>query len=219
MKKIIILLGPPGSGKGTQAKIIATNHSYGHISTGDLLRALSTRHDLDADETKALREMSFGRLVPDWLIYKLAFAAADQYLNNNQGVVFDGAIRNISQAQVYQEYFFGKNLATEVLALEVSLPDAQSFLRLTERKICRNCGAIFALASAPGGLCANCGGALISRADDNIDVVKKRIQEQGNAALEPLREFYKNQNAYSAVDGRATVDDVSRQIETVLAAT
>src|SRR3989338_1147823 len=123
MKKIIILMGVPGSGKGTQAKKIAKKYNYGHISTGDLLRALDNNQSADPEDKKKLAEMKAGRLVADDLIYKLAFREMDGYLDAGRGVVLDGAIRNVEQAKKYQEYFVGKKLKDEVLAIEVALSD------------------------------------------------------------------------------------------------
>src|SRR4051812_19361761 len=97
MKKIIIFIGPPGSGKGTQAKKIAEKYGYGHISTGDLLRSLAQSPSVEPDEAKAMEAMKKGALVPDWLIYRLAFKAAENYLHASQGVVLDGAIRTVPQ--------------------------------------------------------------------------------------------------------------------------
>lgn len=219
MKKIIIMLGPPGSGKGTQAKLLAEQHGYGHLSTGDLLRSLAKQTELEPDEAEALKEMRAGRLVPDWLIYKLAFAAADRYLQKGAGVVFDGAIRSVPQAKVYQEYFIGKNLQNEVLALEITLPDEESLVRLSDRRVCASCGAIVPSANIPANhMCVRCGGALEKRADDSPVVVKKRLAEQGNAAIEPLRVYYTELGVYKSVDGREAVTEVSRQIDAILQA-
>ena len=110
MQKIIILIGPPGSGKGTQARKIADKYNYGHISTGDLLRAIVANGSADEKETQALEEMKKGGLVPSWLIYRLAFREIDKYINKDQGVVLDGAIRSVEQADHYQNHFKDKGL-------------------------------------------------------------------------------------------------------------
>ena len=112
-------MGPPGSGKGTQAKKIATRYGYTHISTGDLLRTLQKSQMIVPDEQQALEEMKAGRLVPDWLIYRLAFRAIETSLAGGKGVVLDGAIRNVPQAEAYDRFFVEKHLADEVFVLEI----------------------------------------------------------------------------------------------------
>jgi adenylate kinase len=220
MKKIIIMLGPPGSGKGTQAKLLAERFNYAHISTGDLLRNLLKQTDVEPDEAEALEIMKSGKLVPDWLIYKLAFAAADKALASGHGLVFDGAIRTVPQAKVYQEYFVGKNLQNEVLALEITLPDEESLVRLSNRRVCSSCGNIVPNAKMPADyVCPRCGGKLEKRADDDPKVVGKRLEAQGNKAIEPLREYYNALGVYVAVDGAQSIEDVDKDVGQVLAAT
>ena len=95
MKKIIIFLGAPGSGKGTQAKNLAKKYGYFHLSTGDLLRALEKKSKLTVEEEKNLEKIKEGSLVPDAFIYKLAFAVLGPLFKSRQGVVLDGAIRTL----------------------------------------------------------------------------------------------------------------------------
>lgn len=214
MKKIIIFLGPPGSGKGTQAKRLAAKYGYGHISTGELLRQLQTRMDLEPDEIEALQEMKKGKLVPDWLIYRLAFQAAERYLHVGLGVIFDGAIRNTAQAAMYQEFFNGKNLKNDVAAIEVSLSDEEAFRRLSSRRVCKECDEIVSLALEERlAGCPKCGGELAVRADDAEAVVGQRIKEQGNNALAPIREYYRNLGLLKVVDGMGEVEEVEKKIE------
>ncbi|MBI4427456.1 MAG: nucleoside monophosphate kinase [Candidatus Magasanikbacteria bacterium] len=218
MKKIIILMGVPGSGKGTQAKKIAKKYNYGHISTGDLLRALDNDRNADPEDKKKLAEMKAGRLVADELIYKLAFAEMDRYFDTDKGVVLDGAIRNVEQAKKYQEYFVGKKLENEVLVIEVVLSDESSYNRLTKRKVCPICG--FILPYSPENElkmdCPECNGKLVVRADDNPETIKKRIVEQGNQAIKPILDYYNNLGVLKRVDGEPEIGDVEREIEKVL---
>ncbi len=215
MKKIIIFLGPPGSGKGTQAKRLAAKFGYGHISTGDLLRNLQTQTEIEADEAEALKKMKKGALVPDWLIYRLAFKEAEKYLNSGSGVVFDGAIRNTSQAQMYQEYFTNKSLGGEVVAIEIALSDKEAYSRLTKRRVCKSCGEIFPWLPAFYDIknCPKCEGELVSRADDTKAVIKKRIIEQGNAALEPIRQYYQKLGLLKIIDGVQGIEEVEKAVE------
>ena len=211
-------MGVPGSGKGTQAKKIAKKYNYGHISTGDLLRALDADASADMEDKKRLAEMKAGRLVADDLIYKLAFREMDKYLGTNRGVVLDGAIRNVEQAKKYQEYFIGKKLDSEVLVVEVALSDESSYNRLTRRKVCPVCG--FILSYSPENElkmdCPECNAKLIIRADDNPETIKKRIAEQGNQAIKPILDYYADLGLLVKVDGEPEIGEVEREIQKVI---
>ena len=218
MKKILIFLGPPGSGKGTQAKKVAERFLYGHISTGDLLRALSADPNADPKDKELLEEMKAGRLVSDELIYKLSFKEIEKYLSVGKGVVLDGANRSVNQAQKYQDFFIQKNLANEVLALEISLTDEEAFNRLTKRRVCARCTAIIPYLPATKDLseCPNCGGKLQVRADDDPMVIEKRIQEQGNNALAPILKYYEELNILQKVNGMQSIEKVEKDINKIL---
>ncbi|KKW17620.1 MAG: Adenylate kinase [Candidatus Magasanikbacteria bacterium GW2011_GWA2_50_22] len=218
MKKILIFLGPPGSGKGTQAKKIAEKYNYGHISTGDLLRALQTKKKLTTEEKIALEQMKQGQLADDEIIYSLVFKEIDRYLKNGQGVVLDGTIRKVSQAQKFQEYFTAKKMADEALAVEIALPDEESFIRLAGRRVCSRCGEIIPATAGANAffVCPKCGGELVTRADDDRAVVEKRVREQGNVPLKPIKEFYKALGALKSVDGRQTIQKVDEDVQKIL---
>lgn len=215
MKKIIILFGPPGSGKGTQAKRLAAKFEYGHISTGDLLRDLQAQIEIEPDEKVALADMNTGKMVPDWLVYRLAFKASEDHLNRGEGVVFDGAIRNTGQAAVFQEYFNGKNLTQEIAAVEIALSDAEAYNRLTKRRVCKQCGELIPWLPAFYDVkeCPKCGGELMARADDAEAAIKRRLAEQGNAALAPIREYYKKLGLLKIVNGNQRIEEVEKEIE------
>ncbi|MBT4153047.1 MAG: AAA family ATPase [Candidatus Magasanikbacteria bacterium] len=194
MKKMIILLGVPGSGKGTQAKKLCEKLAYGHISTGDLLRALDADPEGDAEDKKTLQAMKSGALVSNDLIYKLAFAQMDTFLDAGQGVVLDGAIRTVDQAEAYHAYAEKKGIAEEALAIEIALTDDTIRERLQSR-----------VDSGEG------------RADDASEaVIEKRIEQQGNAALAPIRAYYKSIEKLVIVDGQPPIEEVTAQIHQVL---
>ncbi|HLD60791.1 MAG TPA: nucleoside monophosphate kinase [Patescibacteria group bacterium] len=217
MKKVIIFLGPPGSGKGTQAKRIAGKYKYGHISTGDLLRALKTSGASALDEADALRQMQQGNLVPDWLIFRLAFRAIDSYLDSGQGVVLDGAVRNQEQAAKYQEYFKEKGIENEVLVIETAITDEESLKRLASRRVCSRCGEIIpAGTTREFSVCPKCSGELVTRSDDNPEIVRKRIDEQGNKALAPIRAYYQQLGVLQTIDGMKSIEEVEKDIEKFL---
>jgi len=215
MKKIVILMGVPGSGKGTQAKKLSAKYGYGHISTGDLLRALGADENVDPNDKQMLADMKAGKLVTDSLIYKLAFAEIEKYLNNNAGVVLDGAIRNLDQAKEYQKFFEEKEIADEVVVVEVALSDEESFNRLTKRRMCVDCGEIIPWLESTKDLttCPKCEGEIKPRQDDNEEVIKKRIVEQGNSAIKEIMEYYEGLGIVEKIDGSKTIDEVESAIE------
>ena len=219
MKKIIILMGVPGSGKGTQARLLSRRHNYAHISTGDLLRGLDADPNGDPEDKKMLADtMKTGKLVPDVLIYKLAFAAIEKALSNNHGTILDGAIRNLEQAKKYQEFFEKKNLTNEVMVIEIKLSDETSWNRLTKRKVCPSCG--FILPYSPENEskfdCPECGGKLIIRKDDNPETIEQRIADQGNAAIKPILDYYHDLGLLVTIDGEVNIDRVDEEIEKIL---
>ncbi|MBP9695323.1 MAG: nucleoside monophosphate kinase [Candidatus Magasanikbacteria bacterium] len=193
MKKIIILLGVPGSGKGTQAKQISELYGYIHLSTGDLLRALDVDPDADPLDKAKLAEMKAGKLVSNDLIYKLAFQKIERALGNNQGVVLDGAIRSVDQAEAYQAFFAEHDLSDNVIAIEIAIPDEEIMRRLEARV---SSGA--------------------SRADDTPEVMQKRIAEQGNTVLQPIAHYYDKLGVLARVDGRKSIPEVKNDIEKIL---
>lgn len=218
MKKILIFIGPPGSGKGTQAKLFAQKFGYKHISTGDLLRALKQNENVQPDEKEALIEMAAGKLVPDWLVYRLSFNEIKNVLNSENGVVLDGAIRNLEQAEAFEKFFEDNNWTAEVQAIEVSLSDEETFNRLTKRRICSKCGEIIPYLATTKDLksCPKCGGNLIYRQDDSEEIIKKRIEEQGNKSLHPIVEYYKNLGVLQTIDGDQGIEVVQKQIEEIV---
>ncbi len=218
MKKIIIFLGAPGSGKGTQAKNIVKNYGYAHISTGESLRALAKSDNIKPEEQAALEAMKEGHLVPDWLIFRLAFDEIDECLKNGQGVVLDGAIRNVEQARGYQDYFAEKNIGHEVLAVEIHIDDNEALQRLAKRKICENCHKVYPSPETKTipEKCLDCSGKLIVREDDDERVVKNRIAEQGSALIKPLHDFYEECGLLHVVDGKLSMEEVEEEIKSIL---
>ncbi|MFA5062354.1 MAG: nucleoside monophosphate kinase [Patescibacteria group bacterium] len=192
MEKVIIMIGPPGSGKGTQAKKIAEKYNYEHISTGDLLRSLYKSPEISLKEKNILDEvLKEGELAPDDLIYRLTFAQIIKDLKNKDGVVLDGAIRNLKQAGDFQKFFQENKLS--VLVFHVSLTDKEIFARLAKRKLLEN------------------------RQDDEQKVVEERVKTQGTKALAPILNFYKDKGLLAEVDGSPSIAEVEKSIDKILA--
>lgn len=211
-------MGVPGSGKGTQARLLIEKYSYGHISTGDLLRALDADPNADPTDKQMLEDMKAGRLVADELIFKLAFAEMEKYFEQGKGVILDGAIRNVDQAKKYDEFFMEKGMQDEVVVIDLHLSDETSFNRLTKRKVCPACGFIlpYSQENEKKFECPECGGELIVRKDDNPETAKQRIDEQGNAVIGPILDFYRDKGLLVTVDGEQAIDKVDQDVIDIL---
>ncbi len=219
MKHIIIFMGIPGSGKGTEAKKLAEEFGYVHISTGDLFRALALDPKADPNDLKLLEDMKAGRLVSDALVYKLAFQAIEHSLAEGHGVVLDGAIRSVEQAKAFEAFFEKKGLVGEVQVIELTLDDEMAYNRLTKRKICSECGAIlpYSLDNEVRTVCQACGGKLVVRSDDSPEIARKRLEEQGNAMIKPIIAYYQTIGLWKAVDASKSIDEVHHEVVACLA--
>lgn len=195
MKRIIILLGIPGSGKGTQAKKIAQTYNYAHISTGDLLRALDKDEDAPEEDKIELAKMKSGGFVADELIFRLAFREIQTQLEKGNGVVLDGAIRNVPQAERYQAFFEELGVEHEVLVVALMMSDEVSFARLESR-----------LKDGTGS----------GRADDTREALTERLKLQGNIPLAPIIEFYKERGVLTSVDATKSIEEVNTEVEHIL---
>lgn len=194
MKSIIILMGIPGSGKGTQAKKIMEKFNYGHVSTGDLLRNLD-KDKLNEQEYNEIKKfMDQGDVVPDEYIFKLAFPKIKEVLDKKDGIVLDGAIRTLEQAQEYQEFFKENNLEGEVLTIEIQLDEEEAVERLVKRGE----------------------DAEEKRSDDDIEIIKKRMENQGNNAIKPILDYYDSNDLLERVNGSGNIDEVEEEIEQVI---
>ncbi len=216
--KVIILIGVPGSGKGTQAKKIAARYQAVHISTGDLLRTLAKSSDISPADQKELEQMKHGKLVSDQLIFRVAFAAIIDALREHHGVVLDGAIRTVNQAKEFSKFFVEHGLSDSVIAIEMALSDETIMKRLTGRRVCAVCGHIVAYSKENQQLsaCPVCGGALVTRHDDTPEVIAERIREQGNTAIVPIVSYYREQGLLHRIDAEKSVEEVDAAVRQLL---
>ncbi len=217
--KIIILMGPPGSGKGTQARLLAEKLGFQHLSTGALLRSILNNKQADNETLQEAEKIRQGSLVADRLIYKLVFPIIEKKLKEGGGVILDGAIRNIVQAEEYGNFFSKHNLWPDVKAIWIELSEENSLDRLTARKECKKCGTAmpYSLETKDLKVCPKCGGQLEKRSDDQeTAILKKRLVEQGRGAHESIISFFSDRNVLTEIDGHGTIEEVFAKIEKVI---
>ena len=211
----LVLLGPPGAGKGTQAKLLEDSRSLVKLSTGDMLRAaVAAGTDLGR---RAGDIMERGELVPDELVIKLIAERMDKY-GDVHGFILDGFPRTIGQAEALDRLFKdrGKKL-DRVIVMEVD--DEALVERITGRFACAVCGEgyhdLYKLPKVKG-VCDHCGGTrFVRRRDDNEEVVRSRLKAY-HAQTEPLVHYYTRQGKVRAVDGMADIARVQEEIDQAL---
>ena len=210
----IIMLGAPGAGKGTQAKMIAEKYMVPHISTGDIFRA-NIKEGTELGK-QAKEYMDKGQLVPDSLTVNLLLdrVAKDDCKN---GYVLDGFPRTIPQAEVLDEALskLGENID---YAIDVDVPDENIINRMSGRRACVTCGATYHLKHIPPtkeGICDKCGSELILRDDDKPETVKKRLDVY-HEQTQPLIDYYTNKGILKQVDGTKDMLEVFGDIVSIL---
>jgi adenylate kinase len=189
MSKIIIFLGPPGAGKGTQAQLLKERNGFIQISTGDLLReAVKNQTELGKLAKKYMDE---GKLVPDDLIISLIKEKLQEYADKN--IIFDGFPRTIPQAESLDNLLSKLNKSINAVIL-FKIEDEEVVKRLAGRRVCLSCGAVYHMVYNPpkiDEICDKCETKLIQRDDDKEEVIRKRL-EVYHQQTKPLIEYYKN---------------------------
>ena len=210
----IVMLGAPGAGKGTQAKMIAKKCDIPHISTGDIFREnIKNGTPLGA---KAKTYMDKGLLVPDELVCDLIVDRIQQDDCKN-GYILDGFPRTIPQAQALEDALtkIGQKLD---YAIDIEVPDENIIRRMSGRRSCPKCGAIYHVVNNPPkkeGICDVCGTELVFRADDKEETVRNRLDVY-HTQTQPLIDFYKERGVLQEVDGTKSMDDVFGQIVSII---
>jgi len=210
----IIMLGAPGAGKGTQAKMIAEKFNIPHISTGDIFRA-NIKNGTELGK-KAKEFMDKGQLVPDELTVEILLdrVAADDCKN---GYVLDGFPRTIPQADVLDKEL--TKLGDKVdFAINVDVPDENIVRRMSGRRACLKCGATYHIEHIPPkqeGICDKCGSELVQRDDDKPETVQKRLSVY-HEQTQPLIDYYNKKNILKSVDGTKDMQEVFSDIVNIL---
>jgi adenylate kinase len=212
----IILLGPPGAGKGTQAARITAKYGIPQISTGDIFR----KNIKEGTELglKAKAYMDKGELVPDDLVIEIATA---RLLEDDckDGFMLDGFPRTVYQAEKLDEFLAKHNMKIDSV-LDIEVEKSILLARIIGRRVCKACGATYHVVNMPPakeGICDSCGGSLYQRADDTEATVKNRI-EVYEAQTMPLVDYYEKAGNIVHIDGSAELDDVFAEIVKALGA-
>lgn len=210
----IIMLGAPGAGKGTQAKMIADTYGLPHVSTGDIFRMNIKNGTQLGMEAKTY--MDQGLLVPDELTVRILLDRVGQD-DCKDGYVLDGFPRTIPQAEVLEDAL--SKLGDQIdYAINVEVPDENIIRRMGGRRACLACGATYHIEHVPPkqeGICDTCGQELVLRDDDKPETVKNRLrvyQEQ----TQPLIDFYTKKGVLRSVDGTQDMQDVFSAIKEIL---
>ncbi len=210
----LILLGPPGAGKGTQAKRIVERYGIPQISTGDMFReAVSKGTELGR---KAKEYMDRGELVPDEVVIGIVRERLSQD-DCADGFILDGFPRTIKQAEALDEMLDDMSRSIDAV-INISVPDEEIIRRIVFRRTCKSCGAVYNVIYSPPkveGRCDRCGGELYQRDDDKEETVRERLRVY-REQTEPLIQYYSQKGVVRDIDGTKSIDEVWKQIEGVL---
>ncbi len=206
----LLLMGPPGAGKGTQAAKLVERYDIPHVSTGDIFRgALQERTPLGLE---AKRYMDVGALVPDQVtvgITRERLAKSDCI----GGFILDGFPRTLQQAQALDQMLAKMGIRLNKV-VNIAVPDQELIPRLTGRRICQSCGATYHMEFRPPAqqnVCDRCGGELYQRTDDQEDTVRERL-EVYRLQTQPLIQYYRDRDLYSEINGAQPTETVFRDI-------
>ena len=209
----LILFGPPGVGKGTQAQILSSKLNIPHISTGDMLRdAVKNQTELGL---KAKSYMEKGELVPDDVMIGIVKEVISSE-RCKDGFILDGFPRTLAQAKALDEMFKELNIKLDfVISFDVG--EEEIIRRLTNRRICRSCGAVYNLLidKIENNRCLKCGGELYRRSDDDPDVIKNRLSVYKNST-EPVLKYYEQKGLLKKINASGTIKEVAEKVNEVI---
>ena len=210
---MILLFGPPGVGKGTQADLLSKKYNLKKFSMGDILREEVSFNSLLGSRVE--EHIRLGNLVPDDIVVEIV----ENFLieNRNGHILFDGFPRTMNQALILERSLARLGMSVDV-ALEMYLSEEDIIKRLRNRRHCPNCGRIYNYITDPpkkDGVCDNCGQRLIKRIDDDEDVIKKRL-EVYEEETKPITDYYKSLSVYKQIDAAISREEVFKKISGII---
>lgn len=215
MKPVVIIFGPPGSGKGTQAKMIADTFGLFYFGTGDLMRAEATSGSEIGQTFQEYWNKGEGVLIPDNIVEKFLNEKLNS-LDFSAGAVFDGYPRTLMQAKNFIDVYQTKQLGQKPVVLNLNVSEKSLIYRAQTRKVCEGCKKVFQEADKNQiTTCTVCGGKLISRQEDQPEIIKKRLQVY-NQSTEPVLNFLEKNSSVIQIDGEPPVPAVFTAIERAL---
>jgi adenylate kinase len=213
MSKIIVMIGAPGAGKGTQSRLLSEKYGYPQISTGDMLREMA---QADTPLGRRIKEtMASGKLVSDEILTEVMLERTSRP-DCRDGYILDGYPRTLNQAHLLEE--LARKQRKGVLLVRVVVEEEILFKRLTGRRACARCGEIYNLYFRPPkveGLCDLDGAPLTQRSDDNPEAVSRRFEEYRQATA-PLIDYYRHSGRLAEIDGELPVEEVFDKLRAVV---
>ncbi|KPJ72199.1 hypothetical protein AMJ52_07100 [candidate division TA06 bacterium DG_78] len=209
----ILLFGPPGVGKGTQADLLSKEYNFTKFSTGDFLRGQISLSSPLGIEVKAYIER--GSLVPDDIIMRLVRIFLSE--NRDGNIIFDGFPRTMNQALMLEKVLGEVDMSVD-FAVELHLDEEEIMRRLLSRQHCPHCGKIYNNVTdiqENGGICSTCGHTLMKRIDDDEAIIKRRIKVY-EEETKPLVDYYKSKHVYRSIDASGSRDEVFNKISEII---
>jgi adenylate kinase len=210
----IILLGPPGAGKGTEAELLVKHYQIPHISTGNIFRALYKDNTTVGKIAKEYIDR--GQLVPDDITNEIVRNRLN-HADAKKGFLFDGYPRNVDQAAWFDELLIQKEWKLDAV-INIYVPDEVLVERISGRRVCESCGAVYHITNKKPNVEGTCdvdGGKLIQRADDMEETVQRRLRVY-NEQTEPVIGYYQRKGAIVMIDGTQSIKEVDTAIKKVL---
>jgi len=212
-KLVVILIGPPGSGKGTQAKLLAKKFGLKHVGSGDVLRRRQKVGDFTGK--KLIKVMGRGELAPTFVVSRILGDELEKFKKRpkTNGFVLDGWTRIIIEAILADEALDWYEWKKNVKVFLINISRKESFNRLTKRRQCKKCGRLIPWLGEFKKLkkCDKCDGELITRDDDKIESIKKRLEEFKKETI-PTINYYKKQRRLIEINGEQSIEEVFKEI-------
>jgi len=210
----LILMGPPGSGKGVQGELVQDRFQIPRISTGDMFREAVRNQTEEGKEINQYLEA--GKLVPDEVVIRVIKKRLSQADCAN-GFILDGFPRTLPQGESLEEMLKSQDMQLDyVISLEV--PDEVIVNRVTSRRVCSGCGSVYNVKTSPppaDNICPKCKGTIIQRNDDKEETILNRLQVYKDQTL-PLKEFYRERGLLAEIEGDGAIEDIQNRIAGLL---